>query len=1166
MDEKERVNAKKRIGDDVANQITAPVPVAEETRTPPSPGVSQEELAQLEAVAARLPELSPVNETPVANDVAAVEKHDTLLDISVSEGSGIDDTSPAIYEAASNKVEQTLRKLNEAARRIAEEDPRQSSNRVPRASRLAPFYDVRADIQRGCPSLPQDEYSTQPEAKSILGRTGQIPDLWPWFSDDEDDESNQWMSGIDPLEARRLPGSTQQAVDADEKTIPERPRVEPASNKKAPIEQQPTRKTRRLPKMHRRWRVLLVSLAALAVLALVVDVALVWLASQKADQLNQLGNTGMPMLTVSQGTVQYGQELTIEIRNFTPNGSVSLTRDIGEPILMGNDVSLLQVNEQGMKDITIVIDSGWDPGMHSIQAEDTKMRFTANATLRVNAGPTRPPRLVLETTTLDLGPGIEGGTTVQPLQLQNGGGGSIAWTATSDQPWLTVSPTRGIFSDSVELSVGGSRLDLSPQKYTGTITIAAPGQPVQTIAVSMDVRPIPADAGAVLAVSPAVLDFSAIDGGVNPDDQYLTIRNIGNKPLYWTLQENKPVANTPTAIYQASTAQNANWLKVSPTLSTIEPQSQISVKISVDSSALLPGTYTKTLLFGAQDDHEALNSPSPVNVSLTVQRGCGVSLNVSELNFTAVIDRGTPSPQSLNIAASDSCQGTVSWQAESSASWLTLDTAQGSLDAAGNDVLTASVNTAGLRPGTYEGMISILMAQSLHTIMVKLKVQDTPLPSAPVLGAIPLSAEFSTVLGQGNTAGKQVTITNTGGSPLRWSTVVNMHAPAWLGVSPTGGTIGPDRQQQVTINVNAANLTPGTYVGQVEIHAQDENGAQVSGSPQIVAVSFVVRPPCSVSLPSTSSLRFTEADTSSAPQSVSFSVSGSCSWPLSWKAIVSPGDGSANWLGVSPTAGSIVNESQSVSLAVNFNQAALTASSARRATIDIVVNDVNGASAGNVQRITVNLVKPCSLQTSVDTLSFTTMQGQNATTPLSLFSSGSCVAPVNWNVSVNDGGSGWLAASSLSGSFSGEGYLDVSVRPGQLAPGTYTGSLTFTATDNAGGSVRQIAVPVTLGVSGFTVNGTAYACSGNSCNALSNATVTLRNANGSFNKSVTTDTAGNYSFSNVPAGSYTISVATTMSGAESPYTKAVEVTGNTTVPMNVPISTVASTATTTEQP
>jgi hypothetical protein len=180
--------------------------------------------------------------------------------------------------------------------------------------------------------------------------------------------------------------------------------------------------------------------------------------------------------------------------------------------------------------------------------------------------------------------------------------------------------------------------------------------------------------------------------------------------------------------------------------------------------------------------------------------------------------------------------------------------------------------------------------------------------------------------------------------------------------------------------------------------------------------------------------------------------------------------------------------------------------------------------------VTLTVLPPCVLAPPTPgTLAFTVPQGQPAATALTvtLSESGTCVRPVSWTASV--GSSSWLVLSALSGTDSGSG-LGVNVTAATLLPGSYSGTITITATDSAGAVLSPQTITVSLTVIGVTISGTAVACPGSippTCTApqaLPGATVTLLSGSATV-ATATADASGKYTFSNVALGAYTLSVA-----------------------------------------
>jgi len=966
----------------------------------------------------------------------------------------MDPMSVSTESAQSDQGELALRKLNDAAQRMAAEELQWHSGlRAPHLFHLIPLYDISADIQRGSTPLPPSVCSTRSLSDAELNN--QLPDLGPWLQDmDDEGEQDSWRNLTDPLQARRFPSSSEiksieeedirRAVDAG---------LLDASFDRLGAET----KIMRL-QSHKRLRLLFTFLVILAIFALMFDTMLVLFTALHLPQPHQPNNLP-PSLTLSANVVHDGQVLTLSIQNFSPSTQVSLTRDIGEPIFAGHQ-SVVKVQADGSQKVLITIDKTWRPGWHSLHAEDTTLHYTASATLRMDAGPTHPSRLLVSPTTLDFGAGIVGANTLQRLTLRNEGVESISWTATSDQSWLSIGPNNGIFSNTMQIMLGVSRANLLPGDYTGAMSITANGEAPQSVSVQMRVLPLPRNAGAVLAVSPAVLAFTTVDNMANPSAQSLVVSNPGTQPLYWTLADHLSSTQGHDSSYQTS------WLNTNVISGIVMPQSTSSINLSVYSRNLLPGLYTKMLVFHAQAGFRALNSAATIGISLSVRPSCGLALSTGGLSFTAVA-RGNPSTQTLSLAATDSCSGMTSWRAIASTSWLTITPASGELNGISNAVMTVEVDTIGLKPGTYFGNIAIVVGrQSTQSVAVRLAVQPPPLPSTPIIDASPLNLNVSLTLGQHDPPGQPVTITNTGGSPLNWSTSVNISTSSWLNVSPAGGTIAPRETGQLQVNVSGANLSPGTYVGQIQINGVDGNNVPVGGSPQTITVSFVVHSPCTLAPPSSKVLAFsaTQGESDPAAQSIILTASGSCEWPVSWKATA---ESVPSWLKFTPASGSFANSNQTATLKIASHIAGLSPGTYNAQVSISAFDAISQAARGSPQTLTVtlNVVQPCSLQVGSSSLSFTVRLGQRSTGQNVLVSSaGSCALPISWRVS---GDAAWLVFSALSGTDQGSGSsLGVSINAAKLTPGSYTGTITLSAIDKSGaaiaGSPKTTAVSVTV--------------------------------------------------------------------------------------------------------
>jgi Carboxypeptidase regulatory-like domain/Viral BACON domain len=1021
-------------------------------------------------------------------------------------------TQPQALTVQPDLVEQAVTMLNEAAHFIEQEEDQSKYDRKPRlysrASRLSPIVDISADIRRESTPLPKisNTEDTNGNASSLVNSNSALPDYWPWLDDDsEDKESDIWANRTDPLISRRVPTSAESARIEEEDI--RRALADGISTTQFPI-----------PFFRRnssRLRIAFIALAIFALMALLVDGILLNIAFNHSHN-NVSASNGYPTLILSTNAVSPGSTVDVKLHHFTSTARVVLTHDIQEPISI-NGSSSIKTDAVGNATFPLLIDSTWGPGFHLIVAEDVNSRLTASANLQITGEGTTPPaHLLIATTPLSMGADVVGTNTIRLFTLANSGGGSISWSANSDASWLLVAPSQGIFSQREDISIAVQRLGLNPGDYHNSITISSNVSPPQHIDVEMSVRRLPPNAGPVLAVTPALMSFTATDGS-NTSPQMLTVSNPGSQSLQWSLN---PV--------QLLTCP---WLSATPASGTVLPGTTQSLQVDVQSKCLLPGAYTGTLTFTANG---AIDSSQEVNVSVVVQPHCGLITSTGFLAFNVVAGQTTLANQSISLNATASCAGTSTpWSYSSTASWLSVTPGSGQLKGTNSLVVTASVNAGGLAASKnpYYADLSFVFGQSTLTVIIQLKVQAAP-PMAPIMSASPLSLNYSNIQGQPNPTGQVVTITNNGHSSLSWHvTATPLPSFTWLTASPTGSTIAPGQSGQVTVKVNTTPLTPGNYVGQITLNGMDAKGNAAPGSPQIIMVNLVMQPPCTVSPPSSSALSFSAVQGASAnpvAQTVLFTGSGSCVWPLSWKTTVTP---AASWLTLSQTSGTIGGTGQSGSLGVTANISGLVAQT-YSTTITISTSDSgNVVVQGNTQTFTVTLtvLPPCLLSTpSPATLAISLAQGQATSSALTvaLNESGTCARPITWQASTS---SAWLALTAASGTDGGAASsFGVNVSAVNVLPGTYTGTITITATDSTGSAVGNAqSVAVTLTVTGFSISGTVLACADSTCAsppALAGATVTI--SSGSTTVATTTsDASGNYNFSNIPLGTYTITAA-----------------------------------------
>jgi uncharacterized protein (TIGR03437 family) len=197
----------------------------------------------------------------------------------------------------------------------------------------------------------------------------------------------------------------------------------------------------------------------------------------------------------------------------------------------------------------------------------------------------------------------------QSVQIANSGTGTLAWTATANQPWLVLSATSGTAPSSLSISIATA--GLAAGSYTGTVQIAAAGagNTPLSIAVTLTVTAPPSS----IVVTPLALAFQYTVGGTVPAAQEISIANGGSGALAWTA------------------SGGAFWAALSAASGTT-PSTQL---VSVNPANLAAGTYTTTFTIASAD---AAIASVAISVTLIVQG------TPSAGAITAVVNAGSYQP------------------------------------------------------------------------------------------------------------------------------------------------------------------------------------------------------------------------------------------------------------------------------------------------------------------------------------------------------------------------------------------------------------------------------------------------------------------------------------------------------------------------------------------
>lgn len=373
-------------------------------------------------------------------------------------------------------------------------------------------------------------------------------------------------------------------------------------------------------------------------------------------------------------------------------------------------------------------------------------------------------------------------------------GSPLAFTVsgtTSAGEWLAISPATGTTPATISVTVNPE--NLAPGFYTGSVEISVPG--AETGAVSVPVTVL-VSSDPVLTVTPERLQFLYQIGGPPPARQILSFSSSG-APLHFTLT--------------AATSSGAGWLEPPPA----EGAAPGSIGIGVNPAGLPAGNYEGAITVVTDGFAPAAQT---IPVLLTVAAGPGLRVSPGLLNFSA--QAAVPSPAKQVVAVTSTGANvsfSVSTETIEAANWLLV----GPVEAITPATLTAAVDSAGLAPGIYHGLIRLLSweaGNTSQTIPVTLAVSDHAL-----LTVSPAMLSFAFRIGAEIPADLIVSLGSTSASLRYQASVATASGGSWLIASPLAGAA----PGVLRVGVNPSGLEPGEYLGWIEITSGEDDRISV---------------------------------------------------------------------------------------------------------------------------------------------------------------------------------------------------------------------------------------------------------------------------------------------------------------------------------------------------
>jgi hypothetical protein len=257
---------------------------------------------------------------------------------------------------------------------------------------------------------------------------------------------------------------------------------------------------------------------------------------------------------------------------------------------------------------------------------------------------------------------------------------SVAFDASTDVAWLSVTPASGTASAQATVTVSAYGAGLTVGTYHGNVIFASSGAVLAQVPVTLTILPENS-----LVVSPDSFSFfywphieSTIPGGIFATGT-ISIKSTA-APLKW----------------HVSKQNNSGWLGLTYPDSGTTPSSYY-----FSWSLPPPGTYTDAIVISSD---QANNNPQIVPVTLKVLTAAPVERTPDRLSFQSQ-HGAAPPPQTFVVSAAEPTYFTAS--ASSTGDWLSVTPHDGTTPA----TLTVSARIAGLAAGNYVGVVTLSVSQ-----------------------------------------------------------------------------------------------------------------------------------------------------------------------------------------------------------------------------------------------------------------------------------------------------------------------------------------------------------------------------------------------------------------------------------------------------------------------
>ncbi len=393
--------------------------------------------------------------------------------------------------------------------------------------------------------------------------------------------------------------------------------------------------------------------------------------------------------------------------------------------------------------------------------------------------------------------------------------------------------------------------------------------------------------------------------------------------------------------------------------------------------------------------------------------------------------------------------GRLTWQQKSDATWLTASPASGNTYTfSGSASVNITANRSGLAPKEgYTGHIVFAQKDSNNTVKLTVTMGVDAKPAALNVSLSSLTFAATSIQ---NVPTQSVTLQNSGGEPLNWqATATTNDGASWLYLGGvTSGRIAPAQSQQLVVDVQAQNLSPGSYQGSITL---------IGGASATINVALTVVAPGNI-LVTPTTLTFA-ALTGQSVTGKTLTLQNTGGQSQGWSVTTAVDQG--NWLSTTSQSDS-VSASTQTQVTVNITTTGLKAGVYQGTLTFTMGNQLTSVP------VTLTLTTPPAATITVQStaLTFQTTSGSDPSGQLLAFTNtGNAV--LNWTATESGDGATFAPLSITSGSLSPQNSTLMEIYPtvSNHPPGTLKTTITIADSD-VGTTVMSQKIQVTVIIQG----------------------------------------------------------------------------------------------------